>query len=337
VNRPARRHGWLALGLALALTSGLAACSSGEDEAVPTPTPTITATPKPKPPPPPNPLTGRAGEKRKPVLVVKFDNTGSAHPHVGLWAADVGYIEQVEAGLTRIAAVFSSRMPKYVGPVRSARTTDIDLFGQYGRVAFTYSGAQPRVVSQLQSANLSLAPDGSGGGWFRGFGRHAPYNLFATTKNLLAANKTVKARDIGFRWGAAPKMRKSRGVDAYYRLAHVAWRWTPKKKTYVLSMDGSVATTVDHPPIHADNVIVQYVRTYASGLHDVNGNSSPFSATVGHGKAQFFRDGTTVVGTWKRKAKSGPTRWFVHGDRYRMTPGPTWIVLAPIGNRVTVL
>ena len=37
------------------------------------------------------------------------------------------YKRQVEYGITRLAAVFSGRVPTRIGPVRSARITDIDL------------------------------------------------------------------------------------------------------------------------------------------------------------------------------------------------------------------
>ena len=61
------------------------------------------------------------------VLAVKIDDTNMAHPQIGLEDADVVYIEQVEGGLTRLAAVFSSTIPVRIGPVRSARISDIDL------------------------------------------------------------------------------------------------------------------------------------------------------------------------------------------------------------------
>ena len=78
-------------------------------------------------------LTGVAGEDG-PVLVVKLDDTSFAHPQVGLRSADVVYIEQVEGGLTRLVAVFSSKIPSQIGPVRSARISNIELLSQYGKV-----------------------------------------------------------------------------------------------------------------------------------------------------------------------------------------------------------
>jgi hypothetical protein len=64
-------------------------------------------------------------------LAVKIYDTAQAHPQAGLEDADIVYIEQVEGGLTRLAAIFSSTIPKVVGPVRSARISDIEILEQY--------------------------------------------------------------------------------------------------------------------------------------------------------------------------------------------------------------
>jgi len=317
--------------VATALT--LAACGGGHKSvaAPPSPTPTATPTPKPKPPPNVSPLTGLPGGRGKPVLVVKIDNTRPAHPQVGINAADIVYLEQVEGGLTRLAAVFSGALPPTVGPVRSARETDIDLFSQYGKVAYTYSGGQPAVVNSLHHANLYLEPDGYGGGWFRGSGRHAPYNLFASPPQLIKARPNAAViHDVGFRFGRIlPGMRPSAGFDVGYQAAHVTWRWRGARKGFVLSMDGSAANVVGHGQIVASNVIVQYVNVVASRLHDVNGMATPYTHTIGRGNAVFFRDGRYVSGTWIRPTAASGTAWFVGGKRYPMRPGRTWVILVP--------
>ena len=101
----------------------------------------------------PNALTGMPGING-PVLFVKIDDTQPAHPQIGLGKADVIYIEQVEGGLTRLAAVFSSQLPPFIGPIRSARISDIDLMANYGRPAFAYSGAQKLFLPVIKAANM---------------------------------------------------------------------------------------------------------------------------------------------------------------------------------------
>ena len=77
-------------------------------------------------PTPGNPLTG-GKVTANPVVAVKIDNTSAGRPQYGISQADVVYIEQVEGGLTRMMAVFHTHLPTEVGPVRSVRTTDVEL------------------------------------------------------------------------------------------------------------------------------------------------------------------------------------------------------------------
>ena len=99
-------------------------------------------------------LTGVPGNNG-PLLAVKIDDTKEAHPQIGITDADVVYVEQVESGLTRLLALYSSNYPDEIGPVRSARISDIDLLAQYGRVAFAYSGSQTKMRPVLAEANLN--------------------------------------------------------------------------------------------------------------------------------------------------------------------------------------
>ena len=100
-----------------------------------------------------NVFNGLPGENNQ-ILVVKIDDTEIAHPQIGIADADIVYVEQVESGLTRLAAIFSSKLPPLIRPVRSARISDIELLAQFGRVGFAYSGAQSKLRPVLAEANL---------------------------------------------------------------------------------------------------------------------------------------------------------------------------------------
>ncbi|MEO0495128.1 MAG: DUF3048 domain-containing protein, partial [Actinomycetota bacterium] len=84
----------------------------------------------------------------RPALAVKIDNVTAARPQAGINQADIVYVEEVEGGLTRLAAVFHSVTPDQVGPIRSMRTGDFDLLGQFNSPLFSNSGGN-RVARQL--------------------------------------------------------------------------------------------------------------------------------------------------------------------------------------------
>lgn len=83
-----------------------------------------------------NHATPRGGS----VLAVKIDNVRAARPQTGLDAADVVYAEQVEGGLSRLMAVYASKFPKVIGPVRSARESDLELLRQFDEPTLAFSG-----------------------------------------------------------------------------------------------------------------------------------------------------------------------------------------------------
>jgi hypothetical protein len=147
---------------AIGVLVALVACSGGgSPAAAPSPTASPTATPSPTPsrrpapkpvPPRVNPLTGLPGIPNRPVIVVKIDDTPSGRPQLGLESADIVYVEQVEGGATRLAAVFASRQPGTVGPVRSVRNMEPELLGAYGRPALAYSGGAAGPVARLRGS-----------------------------------------------------------------------------------------------------------------------------------------------------------------------------------------
>lgn len=183
--------------------AGLAAGCAGEPTepspaAQPSPSPSASAVPT-------TLFSGREGSDGR-VLAVKIDNTVNAHPQAGVTVADLVYVEEVEWGLTRLLTVYSSQYPKEVGPVRSARITDLDLLEQFGRIAFAFSGANPRLVPLIAEAPLyDVSGDVSGEGYWREEGRTAPWDFFGDPDQLLArAPKAVKATDVGFRFSDDP-------------------------------------------------------------------------------------------------------------------------------------
>lgn len=200
-ERGARRPGRVLTALLCALTAaGLYGCSdSGRPEPSPTPTSTPATTPATKPPSL-SPFTGLPA-RPAPVLAVKLDNVPAARPHTGLGAADLVYVEQVEGGVTRLLAVYSSHLPDLTGPVRSARESDIALLADFGRPALAYSGAQSALTPLLRAAPLDLLTESSAPQAFqRSARRPAPHNLYLRPGRALAAAPGADdARDIGLR------------------------------------------------------------------------------------------------------------------------------------------
>ena len=324
-----------------------AACSSDRPPAAaPTPPapPPATTAPAPSPSEPSaSYLTGRPGDENGPVLVVKVDNSPAGRPHTGISAADVVYLEPVEGGVTRLAAVYSSRLPRRVGPVRSARITDLELFAQYGTLAFAYSGAQKKLEPAIARADLfevraEKGATKSGPGYSRSAQRTAPLNLYGSPRALLErAPEAAEARDIGFRFGpAVAGGRPATSASTSFRAARVAFRWSEQRERWRWVMDGTPAVESDGTALEASTVVFQHVRTTRSRYSDFTGANTPYAKTVGQGRAVVLRDGTAQRVRWSREAPDAPTVFTSGSDRVTFAEGTTWVVLVPTKGEVTV-
>lgn len=283
-----------------------------------------------------SPFTGRTGAGEK-VLAAKIDNVDAARPHTGLEKADIVYIEQVEAGLTRIMAVFASRLPALVGPVRSARESDLELLRQFDNPALAYSGAQAEVRSEVESAPLAaLSPGRVREAYARKGDRPAPHNLYLRPRRALdsdAAADVGAPGDIGFRFGSAPDGgRETTERSVNFPSARFSFNWSADKRRWLVSMDGAPARTTDDGRLEAATVVVQYVQTRDSDLGDSSGSVTPFTESVGSGRALVLRDGKEYEARWKRPSATGGTTFTdADGKRLRFARGPVWVALAPAG------
>jgi hypothetical protein len=315
----------------------LVACAS--EEAAPSTPPATAAVSPTTTPEPTTLLSGRVGEDHR-VLAVKIDNTVNAHPQSGVVAADLVYLEEVEYGLTRLLAVYSSRYPKVVGPVRSARIADLELLRQFGEPAFAYSGANPRLVPLLRDAPLlNVSDDISGEGYWRQDGRTAPWDLFADPGQLLArAPHADWARDVGFTFSDDPPLGGSaaRQVTVAWPGSSARFRWDADQSRWRLWADGQPAMATEGPQLGGTTVIVQLADVYPSDYGDAYGGVTPMTETVGRGRALVLRDGRVYRCRWARKTAEDGTTWTYRGAEMPMAPGQIWVALLDNDRRPVV-
>src|SRR5690606_5504266 len=139
-------------------------------------------------------------------LAVKIDNVEAARPPIGVNNADVVFEEQVEGGLTRLAAVFHSQDADPVGPVRSVRSTDIGLLTMLNAPLFSSPGGNPGVRAELAGSSLVDVGHTELPGEYQRTSRRAPHNLVTSTSALRAA--------AGGRGGAPPSLFSYRSPGA---------------------------------------------------------------------------------------------------------------------------
>lgn len=276
-----------------------------------------------------SPFTGEPVKSLGPVLAVKIDNITQARPQTGLTDADIVYVLPVEGGLSRVLAVFSSRVPPTVGPVRSAREDDLELLRQFGRPAFAYSGAQPHLLPFIERARIVDLYSGLAGGYFRDPGRVAPHNLYAHTQQLLAQARAASvARDIGFRFGAAPSGgRPTASFSVSYPAASFTFRWSAAAGRWLVWMDGKPAAAAEGGQLGPVTVVVQYTKVRTSRFLEAGGRP-PYAETTGSGTGVVLRDGQAYPIRWSRpNADGGTTFTTAAGKPVTFARGQAWVVL----------
>ena len=156
-------------------------------------------------------LTGRpAGHEvtARAALAVKIDNAPDGQPQWNLADADLVFEENVE-GTTRFVAVYHSNVPDRIGPVRSARTSDLDILAGLNRPVLAWSGGNGVVTNKVRGAAefgwlMDLSAQGGSCFW-RSETRNSPHNLLLDPECAWTAARSPARRGPSSSTTAAPR------------------------------------------------------------------------------------------------------------------------------------
>jgi hypothetical protein len=293
------------------------------------------------------PLTGLVdgtGEtKGRAALAIKVDNAPKARPQAGLEEADVVFEEVVEGGVTRFVAIFHSRVPKTVGPVRSVRPMDPVILTPL-RPLVGYSGGIPAFMAMLGRAPVQdLNYDNATAAYEMVKGRSRPHNLFANPADLWGrAEAAFRApppflfeyRANADPFGEAPAV----AVDIPYSpLASAAYQWDAEKENWKRSENGTPHMAASGEQIRPTNLVIQLINQRRLNYVDPSGTPVYDSILIGSGDAWILSGGRVTRGRWSKPDNATPTRYTdAAGNPVRLLPGSTWVHLAPVGTAVTI-
>lgn len=280
------------------------------------------------------PLTGLAGPvPDRPAAVVKIDNSPKARPQVGLEQADIVVEEEVEGGVTRLAAVFHSQ-GAVVGPVRSGRTTDIPVLDGLGSPLLVYSGANQVIDALLlrQPAVQNRSAERTSGYW-REKARKVPSNLF-TDLGAQWASATGSPPPAQFAYRAAGQApaggEAATSFSVTYRANRVSWAWNGE--LWARSQGGAPHVVAAGGQLAVANVVVVETAKVDTGMVDTSGARVPEFAFVGAGPATVFTGGQRIAATWTRPTlRSAVTLTAADGSVVGLTPGRTWVEVVEAG------
>jgi predicted small lipoprotein YifL len=322
-----------------------------EPTPTPVPTPTPTPTPEPTPTPVAAPLTGmlvKPEVARRHPIAVMIDDLRPARPQSGLHLADVVWHAPAEGGIPRYMAIFQSRLPTSIGPVRSARSYYIAWAAEW-KAIYAHSGGSPQALATLRSRGA--------GQWvynadeFR-YGRKyfsriserpSPHNVYTDGKRLRQLGKVMKAKDRDYKavWRFAPdaplEARPYGGsIKVSYPANTITYRYAREPNTYRRSVsgEGRQYDAADGERIQPKNVVVMFVSFAQTG----DSKNRLEADLIGSGRAIIFTNGRRTTGTWKKTGTTKPTRFYdKDGEPVTLTAGQTFIQVVPRGSKITVV
>ena len=235
-----------------------------------------------------------------------------------------------------------------IGPVRSARISDIEILEQFGRVAFAYSGAQKKLLPVIAQANLINlgAQRQSPLIYSTDPLRRSPTAMMLQAQDLMANVAEEKlpiaiSKSVGWNFGEKPDT--GTAVSA----VKVSWpahsynaTWSSLENRWLLSHRDKPNLSASGVHLGPTTFVIQLISITDSIYRDKVGGVTPYSETVGAGKGFVMRDGLAIAAKWSRPSGDQGTTWTTtSGDEIKFAAGQVWIALtdkAPVFTPVAV-
>ena len=313
--------------------------------AAPSPSATPSSTPAPTAKPRElSPFSGSelpAAIRNRRPLCIMIDNHEAARPQAGLNAADLVFEMPVEGGISRYMAVFQSREPERVGPVRSARDCFLDRMLELQGIYVHFGGSYPaldRIATEAYETLDGLVYCGDGSAIYRddSTGKWAPHNAYADPARLreladslgYAPERAAGAPGYRFRESAeTPKGQSAETIRLSFSDANeTSFSYVKDEGLYHIYKDGEEQADEDSgEAMVCRNVVIQFVPV---SLYD-----PPLLLVEqsGEGEGWYASMGRIQPIRWKKSGERDLTRYYdAKGDEILLNPGQTRIeVLAP--------
>ena len=281
-----------------------------------------------------SPLSGLPGGAGKPVVMVKYGNSKPDRPHYNLNQADLFYVEEVEWGLTRIAAMFNTKFPSVVGPTRSARISDLEILEQFTSPGIAYSGANDVLLKAIRKSQaISLSPSDRSSFYYRNLSKVAPNNQLLRLATMMEKETKVGAiKDVGLTFDqnvpAGGVVAKT--FSASWPSSKVSGTWGGK--SWTISFDGSLhRDAVSKALLTPKTVVLQFVERKETKYGDKFGGKTPLLKSVGAGRAIVLRNGQSFDGTWSRPSSESGTTFSFANSQIAFDVGQVMIVFVDGG------
>ena len=278
-----------------------------------------------------------ASEIHRRPLVVKVANDPGARPQTGIADADLIIELPVEGGLTRLSVVFQSKDPSRVGPVRSARQSDLNYLPTLHAI-LAHVGASESVTKMVRDAASSggfvdIDEFQHADAFERSTDRVAPYNAYTSASKLrqAAGSAAEQSVDVGaLEYGDAQAASTDGATLTIPYAERVRYEFDPARGAYHRTAGGTKTLDTAAGEMLPENVVV--IKTDVKdipGTADAAGAPSVDYRGTGSGPVVILRDGKRFDGTWSRQGTEMYRFADASGKEIGLKPGLTWMHIVP--------
>lgn len=310
-------------------------------------------------------------ETRRP-LAVMIENHGEARPQSGLSRADIVYEAVAEGGITRLMGIFycgAAAKNLTLAPVRSARTYFLDWVAEYDALYNHVGGAgrcsdttvDPRAKALCQIGQYGIKDLDQFGIGFPDCYRNpdrlphpvaTEHQMICLSDNLYEIAKKrgwTNVDENGIAWNKyfeswkfkddAKENERPEAFSAeftawkgYEKEYGVRWEYDKMTNSYKRFNGGVAQTDLDGgESITAKNIVLQFAKE-TGGIDE---HAHLLYQTIGEGKAVVLLDGKKIEGTWKKKERTGRTKFYdQYGREIEFNRGQIWIEILPTGTEI---
>lgn len=293
---------------------------------------------------PVSPISGLAcvnAERRSIAVMLAGDSV--ARPLSGISEADLIFnMPVITDSMTRLMAIYVCGLPKEIGSVRSTRHDYIPLargldaiFAHWGGSHFALDKLDKGIMDNIDA--LKNPYDA----YFRKAGIVSPHNGFTSYNRLFEA-----AQKLSYRLDSQ--------FSGYLHLSDSITPLATSTKTLTIGFPGEFAVKYVYDPasnsylrwrggtkeidkntgkqVEAKNVVAMIAQS-----RQIEGQYNDV-AVEGFGKAQIYRNGEEIIGTWKKSAASQTSKLFFYdsaGQEIKFMPGQIWIEVVQPNQTIT--
>ncbi len=294
----------------------------------------------------------------RPIAVI-IPNEVSAIPHYSLSQASVLYEANVEAGMTRLMAVYEDwQNLEVIGNVRSLRDYYAYWAFEWDAVLVHYGG--PFFIDELLERPDTQTINGNGSdesAFFRDAKRIPPHNAYITGKSILEAieqkNYSLSYRGLSdethfqFATKADPNTLQQYGENARdatyidmsgcYPLTRCYFEYNEKNGLYYRSQHLSGSTDGPHTDaLTGEQLAFKNILVQNTGYEELGEGYLAFQCNDTTRDGWYFTNGRGIHITWEKTSDYGATRYYDdNGDEIRLNTGKTMICIVRDGDSFT--